>query len=317
MQWLQAAVMIFYADFFHASLLTAYGGPEYELATYLSLAGVLALGVGMRVGLLLTPRSDDSQLSETSLNVGVTLAFLAYMGSFLVSIMAALIAGKIPGLSQFLLNFTSLKWVFVFVLAYAVLEQKRGYSLLIFCAALEVGFGLIGFFSGFKNVFFVIVVAALTSPRALHRERIFPMLALFVALLISGSAWSAVKGEYREFLNKGFQTQEVLVPIDERFSKLGDLITTFDGQQLVQGFDAMVLRLGYVEYFALTIGNVPEKIPYENGALWGSAIRYPFMPRMFFPNKPILDDSERTSVYTGIEVTSAEQGASIGIGYFW
>jgi hypothetical protein len=39
------------------------------------------------------------------------------------------------------------------------------------------------------------------------------------------------------------------------------------------------------------------------------------MPRLFFPNKDVLDDSAETSYFTGYEVAGADQGTSISIGY--
>jgi hypothetical protein len=38
-------------------------------------------------------------------------------------------------------------------------------------------------------------------------------------------------------------------------------------------------------------------------------------PRFLFPDKPALDDSERTRLYTGVQVAGTETGTSIGIGY--
>ena len=39
------------------------------------------------------------------------------------------------------------------------------------------------------------------------------------------------------------------------------------------------------------------------------------MPRIFFADKSIIDDSERTNKYTGFAVAGAGQGTSISIGY--
>ena len=78
----------------------------------------------------------------------------------------------------------------------------------------------------------------------------------------------------------------------------------------------MVLRVSYVQFFALTLKNVPGEVPYENGTLWLGAIKHVLTPRVFFPSKAATDDSARTSFYTGLDVAGAEQGASIGIGYF-
>ena len=49
--------------------------------------------------------------------------------------------------------------------------------------------------------------------------------------------------------------------------------------------------------------------------LWLGALKHVFMPRILFPNKPILNDSERTRLFTGLGVAGAKQGTSISIGY--
>lgn len=316
MQWLQAAVLVFYANYFGFSLVAAFGGTQLELATWLSLAGVLVLAVGMRFALLRVSTKHGSEIAAEARQVRVETVFVGYLVSFAVAIAADSLAGKAASISQFFLCFTAIKWAFVFMLGCAVLEQRRGYGLLIFCTLSEFCFGLLGFFAGFKNVFFVLAVVVFTSARAFERKRLAIMAGVCLILLVTGSAWSAVKGEYREFLNEGYVTQEVLAPIGERINKLEKLIADFDWPQMVQGFETLILRTGYVEFFARTIGNVPEKIPYERGALWGGALKHVITPRIFFPNKPALDDSERTTLYTGIEVAGAEQGTSIGIGYF-
>jgi hypothetical protein len=56
-------------------------------------------------------------------------------------------------------------------------------------------------------------------------------------------------------------------------------------------------------------------MPYEHGALWRDAIQRVFMPRLLFPGKPGIDDSQETAKYTGLAVAGQEQGTSIGLGY--
>jgi hypothetical protein len=77
----------------------------------------------------------------------------------------------------------------------------------------------------------------------------------------------------------------------------------------------MILRVGYTNFFALTLMNVPEHTPYEHGALWLGALKHIVTPRLFFPEKAAISDSERTTLYTGIQTAGVEQGTSIGIGY--
>ena len=77
----------------------------------------------------------------------------------------------------------------------------------------------------------------------------------------------------------------------------------------------MIMRMSYVSYFAMTLTHVPDVVPCEHGELWWGAVKHVFTPRLFFPDKPALDDSARAAYYTGLEVAGAEQGTSIGIGY--
>ena len=77
----------------------------------------------------------------------------------------------------------------------------------------------------------------------------------------------------------------------------------------------MLDRLSYVDFFAVVLDTVPSQLPHENGALWLDAITRPFMPRLFFPAKAIIDDSERTNYYTGLAVAGSEEGTSISLGY--
>jgi hypothetical protein len=316
MHWLQAAAAIFYTDFFSASLADAFGGIELESATWLSLCGVLALAVGMRLGLLRAAPSRGEEIAAEGARIDIGKAFTAYGIAFVLSFGCAIAAARIPGISQPLIMLGAVKWVFVFIVGYAVLEQRRGYLLLGLVVTLELGVGFLGFFASFKSVFFVLFVALVTSPLALRGRRLLLLTSTALLLLLLGTVWTAVKSDYREFLNQGFRSQEVLVPVEERVGKLGDLLDGFNAQQLGEGFQTMILRISYVQFFALTIKNVPANLPYENGALWADAIKHVLTPRLFFPDKAAIDDSARTSLYTGMDVAGAEQGTSIGIGYF-
>jgi hypothetical protein len=316
MQWLQASAAIFYTNFYRSSLADAFGGIELEMATWLSLGGVLVLALGVGLGLLRAGQSVAVEIADEGRGIDAIKAFTAYAFSFFLSLACSVAALRLPSLSQPLLYLGTVKWVFIFILGYCVLEQKRGYFLLTICVVLEFAVGILGFFAGFKSVFFVLFVAAMTSQAALRGRRLLLLVAVAALLILLGSTWTAVKSDYREFLNQGFQSQEVLMPVEERVGKLGDLLADFDGQRLTEGFETMILRISYVQFFALTMKNVPENIPYENGALWAGAIKHVLTPRLLFPNKPAIDDSERTSFYTGLQVAGAEQGTSIGIGYF-
>jgi hypothetical protein len=195
------------------------------------------------------------------------------------------------------------------------MEQRRGYVFIAAAVAVELGVGLLGFFAGFKSVFFVVLIVALTSPFALKGKRLALSGAVIATVFVLGVIWSSIKGQYREFLNQGSGQQEVVVSVEESATKLTDLVTNFTWDNFIDGLETMILRIGYVKFFALTLANVPDNVPYERGALWFGAVKHVLTPRLFFPEKEAISDSDRTMLYSGVRVASAEQGTSIGIGY--
>jgi hypothetical protein len=108
--------------------------------------------------------------------------------------------------------------------------------------------------------------------------------------------------------------QIISVPLGDRLLKLTDLVGDLDMAALSSGFDAMLRRMSYVEFFGATLEVVPALVPYENGAIYSDAIIRPFTPRIFFPEKSIIDDTVRTNLYTG-GLAGNSEGTSISLGY--
>jgi hypothetical protein len=315
MQWLQASSAIFYTDYYGISLQQAFGGPQFEQASLLSLIAVFSLGLGMRVALIRAGPSIFNRLRSDSLKVSIGNAFVLYAVGFFVAAVASAVAWHVQGLSQQIYALGTVKWFAIFILAYCSLEQGRSYVILAIAVLLELATGITGYFAGFKNVFFVLIVVALASPFALRGKRLALAIAAAVTLLFLGVVWSAIKTDYRAFLNQGSDQQVVAVSTEESVGKLGDLLADFSWDNFSNGLDAMILRVSYVNYFALTLINVPDHVPYEHGALWLGALKHTVTPRLFFPEKAETNDSERMMLYTGVQTASSEQGTSIGIGY--
>jgi hypothetical protein len=101
----------------------------------------------------------------------------------------------------------------------------------------------------------------------------------------------------------------------ERFEWLFTAVNAIDGEAMVIGAEEGLRRLGYVTYFGHCIQMVPAAIPHTNGKLWKEAFLNPLMPRIFFPDKGVFNDSDRTNAYSGIFIPGAERGVSISIGY--
>ncbi len=127
--------------------------------------------------------------------------------------------------------------------------------------------------------------------------------------------WQAVKTEYRLFLNQGTGQQVVMVSISERFAFLAKSASGVELLDISNGIVTGMQRLGYLDFFALSLLAVPSQIPHENGGLWFGAIKHTVMPRLLFPDKPVWNESERTMRYTQVRVAGENEGTAISLGY--
>lgn len=315
MQWLQAAVGIFYENSQGRTLDEVAGVTKLVQATWSSLLGVLVLALGMKLALVHLRKVNRSAIADEVAALSPSLLFRAFLVVFPICIAVRGVAFLFGGLAQPLFAATAFQWVVVVLLAEAVLRQKKNLSLLIIVVGIEFAQGLMGFFGGFKEVFFVLGVVLLTSPGRLPLRKWLAIVAILVVVIPTACVWTAIKPEYRTFLSQGESTQAVTVPVGARVLKLVELVQGLNGEEFATGFEDAVQRLSYVTYFAHCINNVPDNVPYENGSLWLGAIQHSLMPRFLFPGKAVTDDSQRARIYAGVDVAGQEEGASIGIGY--
>ena len=214
-----------------------------------------------------------------------------------------------------MLALASLKWAFYFMLAYrALIGARRERSVLALVFLVELVSAIGGYFADFRTVFFVTTFAVVAagvrfSPRALLGLGVLAALLFTVAVL-----WTAIKGEYRAFVSGGVAAQIVTVDYPARLAKVAELVGDLDHEKLVLGVDQLLRRLTYVEFFGVVLTYVPSQMPHENGALFWDAVSRPFMPRLFFPDKEVIDDSVRSNLYTG-GVAAISEGTSISLGY--
>ena len=234
----------------------------------------------------------------------------------LASVFEAL-SGYFGGLRQALLAAGGVQWLGVFVLANICLAQRRGYGYLLTVTGLEVLKGFTGYFSDFRLVFFVLLVATFWRGSKFGSGRVLIAMVVATALLMAGAWWSAIKLEYRDYLDQGSRQQAVLVPFEDRLSFLMSKLSQVDSQTIRVGFERLALRVGYVDFLAATMRHVPSALPFQDGAQIGATVMHVLEPRLLFPDKPPLpSDTEILQKYTGIRFgQSSGAGTSVSLGY--
>jgi hypothetical protein len=129
-----------------------------------------------------------------------------------------------------------------------------------------------------------------------------------------GIKWTAIKGDYRSYLNKGQKTQTVDVDKNSAYNKLLELSAA---QTNVDKTTTELLdRIQYTYHLAKTMERVPGVIQYENGGNLGGIFRYVFTPRYLNPDKEVNQASKKATKYTGIGYLGIESGVSFSLGYF-
>jgi hypothetical protein len=283
-------------------------------AAWMGLAGVLVLALGMRLGQGRQPPAHVALLREDAALLSPKTLAIAYMGAALLGSVALAIGYAAPGLRQPLLPLAHLRAVVVTLILCGSLLNASLRKLAIGIVVLEVLIGFGGFFADFKHVLFLalIVYAGLSQRRRISAGALLLAVATFLLLLF----WQVVKADYRHFVSRGGQQQVVLVSVPEQVAFFAGRIASLSWKDLVEGLETGVERLSYLDFFARSIQQVPGTLPYQNGRLWGEALQHVFTPRLLFPEKPSIEDSERVREFSGVWVAGAESGTSISIGYF-
>ena len=316
-QWLQPTVTVFYANLRGMTLVEFMRDyPGIEFATTLVLLGLLFLALGIRLG---TGRQQALQVvrfHDTIQRIPPTRWLQLHLVVLVVSSAALLLARSVPGLSQPLLALANFKWATFLIFTIATFARRDGPRTLwfaIFCIEFVMSLG--GFFSSFKFVFLYTLIALTAIGLRLTAKQVVVGAITAAVMLTAGLYWTAIKQDYRRFVSGDTYQQVVVVSQGEAILKIAELVGEVTSDQLLQSADSLAHRFSEIDVFSAVTVYVPSVVPHEWGTLWLDAISRPFMPRILFPDKAVIDESELTNRYTGMEYAGTEQGTQVGMGY--
>lgn len=297
---------------------TMFNTAGLETASWLALAAVLVVAIGIRVALYRVPPIPIGKLRDEIARLDSKKLLLAYGTAYAFNFLFG--GGNLlglGGLAQAAIAITLVRWAFFFLLACAVLVQRWQYHFLILAILIEISLGLLGFWGSFKDFFFIFAIAYVAArPRVTGREASV-IGGVFLIVFTVGLFWQAIKGDYRSYLTGGQAIQGTQVTMADEIRMMGYMLETTRGQDLIDALDHTVERICVNTFFFGEVVNyIPEYRPYDGGAGWRAGIEHVFKPRFFFPDKPVLDASEITNRYTAHEVAGVDRGTSFAIGYF-
>jgi hypothetical protein len=312
-EWLEIFARVIQAWVDGEGLADSLSGPNVPRAFWYMMASLVVLALAFRAGLakvrLPTPAQRTAHYRWTVRQMAVL-----YGCGFLVST-AATVLGR-GGLSQPAEALGHVKVVALFTLFVYTMSTGRGRKLMLGVVLFEVAIGFTGFLSDFRSVFVFLGIAAITARiRWRFSTGVLCVLGL-VSLTTLALFWTSVKGAYREYAAQSADSQTIVIPLSERMDYLGKKALNFGDTDFGATSYALLVRFAYVDIFASVIDVQelsPEPIFMRQ---WKEALEHVFEPRIFFPEKADLSDSEvymrltRRFLYDQIS-----EGTSISVGY--
>jgi hypothetical protein len=314
MQWVQVVTFVLWMNNTNSDIdwLSKHGGLAVSIACLglIVIAGIMSLGLKT----LKMPSWEEFYYQAKLINEKKILFLYVLSTLFLGGLGFAF--GSDSGLFQILMTLSTLKWVFFMVFGYVAWINKKNRLLLVIIIILEFTAALYSYFSSFKEVIFYTIMLALSFVRRVTFKQLIYGLLIVTSLLFLLLTWTAVKSDYRKFLNNGTKQQVIEVSREEAFSKLGEKVSSLNWEQYQQVLDLFLYRAQYILHLAKTMDRVPALIPHENGQIWLDNVMFVIEPRLFFPDKPIYEATVKTNKYTGFKYAGLKQGSSFSLGYF-
>jgi hypothetical protein len=313
--WLGIAGAIVTADLIGLDYVDALIGPYRIQAILLNLIALIVFAAGIAsstrlrgsVRILANGESAGRFDHVVNLQRGV----IAYFASFAVTEVAGFVVANIPQLQQPLIILYMLKFICIYLVAMTVFSTGRGYSWLAVLLAVEVVNGLTSFFGGFKEAFFLVLIALVaTGLRPSVRMWVFGVASAAIVIMLS-LVWTAVKPEYRAWVS-GYTGEQIIVrSFNERLDWMADRIF-YQDINYWPAWQNMIYRIDSTAVYAQFLARADTSYVIDLPSRYLGALEHVLMPRILFPDKASINDSEVTSAMTGRVI---DENTSISIGY--
>ena len=283
-------------------------------ATLVSYAGVIFIYIPIIYFQSKIPNYSLDKIKNWSVQLSTKRTLQLYILFFFITNSLAIIAFSYSGLTQIIVSCKNFKWFIFSLLGFQVFLKKEMIFPFILIVITEFSLGLLSFFSDFKTVVFYLIVIALFFIIKIKFKHILLFLLTSALGLFIGIKWTAIKGDYRSYLNKGQKTQTVDVDKNSAYNKLLELSSSQTNFEKTT--TDLLDRLQYTYHLAKTMERVPSVIQHENGGNLAGIFKYVFTPRYLNPDKEVNQASKKATKYTGIGYLGIESGVSFSLGYF-
>jgi hypothetical protein len=313
-QWVQVTAGIYYY-IFTGRRLDAMDQSDYRPMVLVGLGCLLALLLGLAVGMRLIRRSHPMEEEASGYTFRWSILIALYVGSVVVTGAVQELAWELPGLTQGLLALTYGRFALLFLVFRKLSQPRVRAGLIGILLAGEIVLGFTGYFAGFREPLMIAAIALMGAFDRRKMKHWVTLTVLSIIMVLSGTLWMGIRTQYRADFESDIFAQSREERLD-RVAQLSSEVIQGDLGQMVSNIELFVDRLWAIYYPALAISRVPSVLPYENGAILWRAVRHVLTPRFLFPEKgEVESDSEMVREYSGEWVAGPEENTSIAFGY--
>jgi hypothetical protein len=297
-----------------------------ETAVWLSCLAFLVIALGIRAAIAAASRREwRSPESEQSASYSQRALLVVIVALSTVDWgMQVAPMGLFFNAAQPIYRLLEFRRVFFVLLLVTALRRNKGYGHCVIAGLVTLIPTLSSPMSAFQYVFVMILLAIASEwrpwstsarVRLASGRRLRALVAAVLVVGVLGVVWNGVvKASWRERVLSGTVSQSALTAASEFMDTAG---------QMVQGLRWNLAIFKFVQrlssslgFFSLVLDRVPTLLPFEDGALTMRTVKHVTTPRIFFPDKPIIDSASwMVRLYAGQSAAGSETGTSVGLTY--
>jgi hypothetical protein len=314
LQWVTVCIGLYYVAItgrpLQATLLS-----DYQPMVLIGLGCLVAILCGLLFGQYLVRQFRPMEGVRPAYALTFKSLVLAYVIATAVAGFIHEFAWSFPSITQAIIAVSFLRLGLLYLVLRRLVAANR-WTVMVGVLLLEIGLGFTGFHAGFREPLIMAVLAFLERFDRRNVRHWVSLGALCAGMAMLGVTWISVRVNYRErFLadeafaqNRGARFDSITAAAKQWAAQ--------DRSQFYANIDVFIDRLWAIYYPALAVARVPDVIPHTDGKLMADTLKFVFMPRVFFPDKPeIGSDSDLVRRYSGVWVAGANEDTDIAFGY--
>jgi hypothetical protein len=282
---------------------------------YLAVLGVAAVGIGMSIGGRL------QFMGAFKLDIQRSPARWHYLRFILLA--SALLRIAVPidvlggGGRQFLAIIETIvpSVAFVILLRYYLRGAAIAMDKVLLAGYAGIAL-LAGISSGWLGSFVGVAVVAVAA--YIYERRKVPLVAIMIGIPIILFLQPGKDKFRQQYWHEGASesyVERLNFWLDTSWNAWGDALANADKEQARNLANQTLGRLSLLQQTANVMESTPERVPYQKGRLY-SYMLVTFIPRLFWPDKPSVNDSNRWyQVAYRLTMRNDLNGVSIAVGY--